>query len=139
MEVEAEAAKGRTMSSRTPATKTANPADTDLIKVLGTIAWPRAVNHILGRAVFPTVQARHDKLMNEWVAARGNDIPSDAYDYFMYSYFVFWSKGVLENATKTNLTKFNYPSDEHLTEYTMDVLRKQSIRTAALGRQKAGI
>ncbi|KDR69245.1 hypothetical protein GALMADRAFT_215256 [Galerina marginata CBS 339.88] len=80
-----------------------NPPDADIIKLSATVAWPRAIRHVLGASPADTLERRHDTLMQEWVLARGDDISSNAYDFFVYSHGVAWFKVVVENATQASL------------------------------------
>jgi len=80
------------------------PPDADIVHDSTKAAWPRAVRRVLP-SKFSNVNQRHQELMSDWVVARGDNISSDAYDYFVYSHGVVWPKAVLEITTEGNLSE----------------------------------
>jgi len=78
------------------------PPDADMLNDSAKTAWPKAVKRVVP-SKFSNVNKRHQELMSDWVVARGDNISSDAYDYFVYSHGVVWPKAVLEITTEGNL------------------------------------
>ena len=89
-----------------------HPPDAECIKLYATIAWPRAVKHILGAVAFGDIQKRHEQLMSSWVTSRGDKISSEAYDYLMYSRWVGWPKVVLEASSEDELARVRVRCEE---------------------------
>ena len=89
-----------------------NPPDAEYIKLSATIAWPRAVKHILGATRFDSIQKHHERLMSSWVVSRGDNISDKAYDYLMYSRWVGWPKVVLEASSKEKLARVRARCEE---------------------------
>jgi len=88
------------------------PPDADHVKLYATIAWPRAVKHILGAVAFGDIQKRHEQLMSSWVVSRGDNISSEAYDYLMYSQWVGWPKVVSEVGSEDELARVRARCEE---------------------------
>ncbi|KDR69241.1 hypothetical protein GALMADRAFT_256080, partial [Galerina marginata CBS 339.88] len=91
-----------------PSGPSALPPDADIIRLSSTMAWPRAVYHVLGAGGQAEVQQRHDALMNEWIkVVRGNNAVSSTYFYFehVYSHGVVWPKVILERVSDHNFLK----------------------------------
>jgi len=89
-----------------------NPPDAEYIKLSATIAWPRAVKHILGATRFDSIQKHHEQLMRSWVVSRGDNISDKAYDYLMYSQWVGWPKVVLEASSAEKLARVRARCEE---------------------------
>ncbi|KDR69243.1 hypothetical protein GALMADRAFT_256082 [Galerina marginata CBS 339.88] len=114
-EKEVASATMREVSVHTDSTGGANPSpaseagvcppDADLMKLSSTMAWPKAMSHFLGTTTQADLQKRHDTVMGEWVVARGDNISSKAYDYFVYSHGVVWPRTILEFTADADFLK----------------------------------
>ncbi|KAF8903865.1 hypothetical protein CPB84DRAFT_1745982 [Gymnopilus junonius] len=69
--------------------RTVSPPDAAEMRLSATVAWPRAVDRVLGPAIYSAVQKR----------ARGDSLSADSYDYFVYSRGFVWPKAVLQYTT----------------------------------------
>lgn len=89
-----------------------HPPDAEYAKLSSTIAWPRAVKHVLGAGPLDAIQIRHDQLMSSWVVSRGDNISPEAYDYLIYSQWVGWPKVVLEASSEDELARVRARCEE---------------------------
>ncbi|KAF8902205.1 hypothetical protein CPB84DRAFT_872884 [Gymnopilus junonius] len=90
-------------SDSTLSTITIRPPDYDAFEFATSAAWPRAVSVILSsQDARDMIKQRQEELMQRWTQARGDNLPSDAYDYLTYSHGIAWPKAIVESTSEAN-------------------------------------